>query len=148
MAKKNTSKKTITTATKKSKSKRKVKSNIPDFTIEKGFWKKNAVPAVILFALSFLLYIQSYNYDFVLDDKIVYHQNQQVKKGFAGIKEILTTESMVGYFGEQQNLLQGNRYRPLSIVTFAMEHEIFGNSSYKFEKNLETRFNEIPELAP
>ena len=37
----------------------------------------------------------------------------------------MTTESMTGYFGAQKNLVQGNRYRPLSLVTFAIEYGVF-----------------------
>lgn len=88
-----------------------------------GFWKKYALPALVLFAVTFFLYFQSIHYGYVLDDLIVIEENTFTKKGVAGIKEIMTTESMTGYFGEQKNLVQGNRYRPLSLVTFALEYE-------------------------
>ncbi|MFZ1702953.1 MAG: hypothetical protein WAT79_01330 [Saprospiraceae bacterium] len=88
-----------------------------------GFWKKNYLLAIALFAITFLLYFQSIPYGYVLDDLIVIEENNFTKKGFSGIKDLMTTESMTGYFGEQKNLVQGNRYRPLSLVTFAMEYE-------------------------
>ncbi|MCB0602428.1 MAG: hypothetical protein KDC28_14420, partial [Saprospiraceae bacterium] len=68
------------------------------------------------------------NYDFVLDDSIVYSENNFVKKGISGIGEILTTETFSGYFGEQKNLVVGARYRPLSLVTFAIENQLFGTN--------------------
>jgi hypothetical protein len=34
---------------------------------------------------------------------------------------------MEGYFGEQKNLVQGNRYRPLSLITFSIEHGLMGS---------------------
>jgi hypothetical protein len=80
------------------------KSNVPDLIIKNGFWKKNGIPALILFVLSIGLYLQTKSFDYVLDDKIVYHENALVKKGFGGISEIFGTESMVGYFGEQVNI--------------------------------------------
>jgi hypothetical protein len=123
------------------------KSLVPDLIIESGFWKKNAIPALILFVLSIGLYLQTRTFDYVLDDKIVYHENGLVKKGFGGIAEIFGTESMVGYFGEQINLLPGSRYRPLSIATFAIEHEFIGNQSYKIENYWIKEFNQNPALA-
>ena len=93
------------------------------------FWKTNLIPALILFILPFALYISTLDFEYVLDDKIVIVDNEYTKKGLSGIKEIFTTESFQGYFGEQKNLLEGGRYRPLSIATFAVEYEIFGLNS-------------------
>jgi len=90
---------------------------------KENFWRKNVFPAIFLVALTFGLYYQSVRFGYVLDDLIVIEENKFTKQGIAGIKDILTTESMTGYFGEQKNLVQGNRYRPLSLVTFAMEYE-------------------------
>lgn len=90
---------------------------------QEGFWKKYALPSIVLLGFTFFLYYQSIHYGYVLDDLIVIEENTFTKKGVAGIKEIMTTESMTGYFGEQKNLVQGNRYRPLSLVTFALEYE-------------------------
>lgn len=91
-----------------------------------SFFKRYWLPSIILVILSFGIYYACLPYDYVLDDKIVASENQYVKEGFSGIKKILTTESFQGYFGEKKNLVQGNRYRPLSIVTFAMEYGILG----------------------
>ncbi|MBK9270988.1 MAG: hypothetical protein IPM48_05280 [Saprospiraceae bacterium] len=81
---------------------------------------------VLFSLLSLTLYFQCIGFGYVLDDTIVLDQNQFVAKGFAGIWDILSTESFTGYFGEQQQLVAGARYRPLSIVTFAIEQGIFG----------------------
>ena len=142
MAKKKSSKKQSTPTPTKIK-----ELNVPDLIIENGFWKKNAIPALILFVLSIGLYVQTKSFDYVLDDKIVYHENGLVKKGFGGIAEIFGTESMVGFFGEQINLLPGSRYRPLSIATFAIEHEFFGHQNYKIENYWIKEFKKNPALA-
>lgn len=84
---------------------------------------------LILAALAFFLYAPSLRYGYVLDDQIVYVNNQYVQEGFAGIGKILSTESFAGFFGEQQNLLVGGRYRPLSLVTFAVEKGLFGQNA-------------------
>lgn len=88
--------------------------------------KQNLVIYSIILALSFGVYYQCVDFGYVLDDKIVITDNSFTKKGFAGIGDLMTTESMTGYFGEQKNLVQGNRYRPLSLVTFAIEYELAG----------------------
>jgi hypothetical protein len=94
-----------------------------------GFWKNNWKQTAILAALSLILYVQTMPYEYVLDDQIVITGNDFTQKGIAGIKDIFTTESFHGYFGEQKDLLPGSRYRPLSIATFAIEYELFGFNS-------------------
>ena len=88
------------------------------------FWK-----VVVLFAAVVALYIRTVDYDFVLDDKLVYSQNTYVQEGWRGIGKILTEESFAGYFRGQRNLVEGARYRPLSLVTFALEYEITGGAA-------------------
>jgi len=84
---------------------------------------------LLFIALAFGLYAQCLQYGYVLDDKIVLSGNTFTKKGFAGITELFSTDSFQGYFGEQKDLVQGGRYRPLSLVTFAIEHEFLGLNS-------------------
>jgi tetratricopeptide (TPR) repeat protein len=90
---------------------------------ETGFWSKHSIPAILLFLLPFALYFPATGYQYVLDDQIVITDNAYTKSGIKGLWNILTTESMQGYFKEQKNIVAGNRYRPLSIMTFAIEHE-------------------------
>ncbi|UTW63868.1 tetratricopeptide repeat protein [bacterium SCSIO 12741] len=82
--------------------------------------------AVLLLAV--LLYAQTLNYDFVLDDKIVITNNSFTKKGIDGIGDLFTHDSMTGFFGKDKNLVSGGRYRPLSMTMHALEWEFFGNS--------------------
>jgi len=101
-------------------------SHRPELRLRSGFWKDFWLPALLLFIVAMAPYFQSLDYDYVLDDKIVLTENNYVKKGISGISEILFTESFQGYFGEQKDLVTGARYRPLSIITFALEHQFFG----------------------
>lgn len=89
-----------------------------------GFWTNHWIPMLIIAILAAVPYLQSLDYGYVLDDQIVITGNQFTKKGIDGIGDILSTESMTGYFGEQKDLVAGARYRPLSIVTFAIEQSI------------------------
>lgn len=112
----------------KSKSKpipKKVEKVIVPF-YSSGFWRKNKWLQTIIYVLPFLIYHQAAKFGYVLDDQIVITDNNFTKKGFAGIADLMTTESMTGYFGEQKNLVQGNRYRPLSLITYAIEYDIAG----------------------
>jgi hypothetical protein len=91
---------------------------------QEGFLIKYWPAILLFFAASWGIYQACIPYNYVLDDKIVITDNEYTKKGFAGIWDIMTTESFEGYFGEKKDLVQGNRYRPLSIVTFAVEYGI------------------------
>lgn len=105
----------------------------PALTWENGFWKQNWKAAAVIFGLAIALYGATISYEYVLDDMIVISQNQYTKKGFSGIWEILTTEHFQGYLldqkeilGDQSNLVEGGRYRPLSTVSFAIETGLWG----------------------
>ncbi len=104
------------------------KVKAPHVPQDYSFWSDNWLKAIILFLLCGILYFQGIDYGYVLDDAIVIKDNQFTSKGASGVWDILTNESMTGYFGEQKNLVQGSRYRPLSLVTFALEVEAFGMS--------------------
>lgn len=99
-----------------------------DFTPR--FWSRHWKEAVIIPLLAFGLYWMSLSYGYVLDDQIVITNNQFTKKGVSGIWDILSTESFSGYFGGQKDLVAGARYRPLSIVSFAIEQSIFGDNPF------------------
>ena len=87
---------------------------------------------LIITAAVFLLYGQSANYEFVLDDKIVITDNNFVKKGIDGIAEIWNNDSMSGFLGKENDLLQGGRYRPLSLIVFAIDYELWELNTYYF----------------
>lgn len=88
--------------------------------------QQNLLALVIIMACSFILYASSISYGYVLDDKLVYVNNDFTTGGMEGIWKLLSTESFTGYFGDQKTLVQGSRYRPLSMITFNIEAQIFG----------------------
>ena len=79
-----------------------------------------------------LLYLQVLKAGFVLDDVMVITENSFVKQGVSGIPEILSNDAMTGYMGKQPNLLEGGRYRPLSLVFFAVGYDLFGEQAAWF----------------
>lgn len=100
-------------------------------TFQKGFWRQHWLPCLILTALAFALYAVCIHFRYVLDDEMVIQNNVYVQKGFAGLREIFGNDSFMGYFQDKQKLflLEGGRYRPLSLATFAAEIGIFGKDS-------------------
>ncbi len=93
-----------------------------------GFWKSNSRAALCLLLFSAVLYALTITYDFALDDAIYITQNDFTKQGFAGLPDILTKESMVGFWGQQKDLVVGGRYRPIALATYAINHAMFGLS--------------------
>ena len=89
----------------------------PDLPIDKRpveWW-----PPAVLALLGFALYINTFGHQYALDDIAAVGQNLFVKKGIAGIPDLLRTE-----FWHFSNISLGY-YRPLSLITFAMEQEYF-----------------------
>lgn len=76
-------------------------------------------PLAALALLGFLLYVNTFGHQYALDDIAAVGQNLFVKKGLAGIPDLLRTE-----FWHFSNISLGY-YRPLSLITFAVEQEYF-----------------------
>ena len=87
--------------------------------------KNKFLLSLFLFSTAFIFYANSISNDFALDDLIVITGNKFTQQGFAGIKDIFTHDAFVGAYGEALNL-SGGRYRPFSIVVFAIEKQLFG----------------------
>ena len=83
---------------------------------------------ILIFVLSFLLYGNTITHDYALDDSIVILENEFTKQGVAGISDILNYDTFVGFFGKKKDLVAGGRYRPMSLVTFALEWQFFGQN--------------------
>lgn len=86
------------------------------------------VQAIMVAVLSILLYCNTFKHEYALDDTIVIAKNEYVYEGFSGIWDILTKDAFDSYYKQfnSSNQLAGGRYRPLSIVTFAIEQQFMG----------------------
>lgn len=93
---------------------------------EASFLPRQWREALALVLLPLLLYLSSVGFGFVLDDKLVIEENQFVQEGIGGIGKILSSDFWIGFSGEQPNMATGPRYRPLSLVSFAIEYELYG----------------------
>jgi len=80
----------------------------------------------ILLVLALGLNFNTLQNEYALDDYVVLTQNKYVQKGVAGIPEILGNDLMTGT--TDKNLLNQSRYRPFSLIIFALEHQFFGDN--------------------
>ncbi len=92
--------------------------------------KKQFIPSLILVIVVFVFYSNTISHEYALDDKMVIQKNQFTQQGISGISKILTTDMMAGMFGEDASIVQGGRYRPLSMVSFAIEQSLFGGNPH------------------
>lgn len=84
----------------------------------------------LLAALAFLLYANTLGHQYAFDDAIVITQNSFTKQGFAGMYDLFTRDFFEGIYGEQGMELTGGRYRPLSLLMFALEYQFFGENPF------------------
>lgn len=80
----------------------------------------------ILFAWAFVLYANTLGHQFAFDDAIVISENQFTQKGINGVGDLMTRDFFEGIYGDKGMELSGGRYRPLSLVSFAIENQLFG----------------------
>ncbi|MEM6297797.1 MAG: tetratricopeptide repeat protein [Bacteroidota bacterium] len=91
-----------------------------------GILQQVAVQAFIVFAVAILLYANTLSHDYVLDDRMVFTENEYALRGLEGIDNILIHDSYNGFVQQHQEIRAGGQYRPFSIITFAIEYEFFG----------------------
>lgn len=113
---------------KKDKKKIHIKPARPDPVAIKDLKKQekfrvNHKVGIILGVIALLLYSNTMNFGYVLDDSAAIVENQFVKKGIAGIPDLLKTDFW--YFS---NLRLGY-YRPLALITFAIEQQFFNGNA-------------------
>jgi len=79
----------------------------------------------IVAGAAFLLYANTLGHGYALDDVAVIYENNFVKRGISGIPDIFTTFYWAGYWDQNAGL-----YRPLSLVMFAVEWELFPSQPF------------------
>src|SRR5689334_4634505 len=98
--------------------------NVPSISPVTSFGQQS----IFIILIGFIIYFNSFSNKYALDDDIVMRLNDYVQQGFAGIGKIMTTDSYDSFFKSMGSSgeLSGGRYRPLSILTFAVEQQLFG----------------------
>jgi tetratricopeptide (TPR) repeat protein len=80
-----------------------------------------------LAALAFLLYANTLGHQYVLDDPLAITKNELVQQGISGIPELFSQHYRAGTEGAGASALL---YRPLSLVTFAVEWSVSPGSPF------------------
>lgn len=99
-----------------------------------ALFKSIRFQTLFLVVLAVLLYSNTLRHEFVLDDDVVIVRNTFVQQGLKGIPSIFGNDSFAGFslVGEGESLLEGGRYRPLSLAIFALIHSLFGLNPFVF----------------
>ena len=96
-------------------------------TIAKPKMTNKAWIRIILVIAVFILYGSSINYEFTVDDNIFFLKHTSVQKGLSGIGETFAYGSL-----EKYNGMKGVQpYRPVTLISFALQKELFDNSPTK-----------------
>ncbi len=77
---------------------------------------------IIIFVFTFILYGNTLRHSYALDDDFVTRSNTFVQKGMAGIPDIFSWGFFYGF-----NKRNDQAYRPVSLMSFAVEVGIWGN---------------------
>ncbi len=91
------------------------------------------VKCLILCLVCFIFYANSIPNKYAFDDNITIETNAYVQMGFSGIPKIMTNDSYASFYtylgGDPSRQLSGGRFRPLSEIIFAIEQQLFGDST-------------------
>jgi tetratricopeptide (TPR) repeat protein len=74
------------------------------------------------------VYLNTLGHQMAYDDEQVIRKNEFVLKGVKGIPGILMHDTYYSFYKQSniENILPGGRYRPLSIITYAIEQQFVG----------------------
>ena len=96
-------------------------------TTKKSFWKNSRLHSLLIMLLAFILYANTLGHDYTQDDAIVIYDNMFTQQGVQGIPGILQYDTFYGFFKTEgkSKLVSGGRYRPFTLIMFAIEWQIF-----------------------
>lgn len=120
-------------------------------------WLTNkSLHCLVIFALSCLLYANTITHYYTQDDAIVIYDNEFTTQGLSGIPSIFKYDTFRGFFKTEgkDKLVSGGRYRPLTLVMFAMEVQLFApkkknaQGQVQLDKNGNTVFDPYQNGQP
>lgn len=88
-------------------------------------FSQTALFAIVLFIFSFLIYSNTLQHGYALDDDVVFRQNRFVQQGMDGISDIFSHGFLYGF-----NKRNNQSYRPIVSTAFALEVEFFGSDPH------------------
>jgi len=86
---------------------------------------------IFLFLFAVGLYLNTLNHKFAFDDSVVITGNKYTLQGFDGIKTLATKDLFYGIYGNALDL-EGGRWRPLTLVMFAIEYHFFDDNAMPY----------------
>lgn len=98
-----------------------VVKNAPSIAFAKLKWRFIGV----VFASAFLLYANTLQHDYSLDDDIYTKKNSFIQQGFSALPSLFNKGSLVGF-----NNANESNYRPLVLLNFMISTAIFGNNPH------------------
>jgi hypothetical protein len=81
------------------------------------------------FLCAVLLYANSIPNGYAFDDALVITSNKWTVRGLEGIPDLVTNDLFAGVYGKAHEL-EGGRWRPLTMITHALEWELFPNNPH------------------
>lgn len=97
---------------------------------------------IIIIALALLCYANTLTLHYALDDRMVILESKYtLKGGWESVKAIFTEDTFSGYFGAENSIVAGGRYRPMSQLTFMIETQLFGKDIQERIGDLEDYYN-------
>ncbi|MCK6638691.1 MAG: tetratricopeptide repeat protein [Bacteroidia bacterium] len=94
--------------------------------VEHSWFNTERKTAALLALIAFVLYARTFGFGYALDDIAVVQANKYVQDGFGGFGKILSTFYWNGF--ESFSTQNSGIFRPVSLLLFATEWQIFGNS--------------------
>ena len=85
---------------------------------------KNLIRYIIFAVVALLAYGDTLWLKYASDDRMIIFENNYTLQG--DVKSVMTKDAFTGFFGEDEQLVAGGRYRPLSQLTFMAEYQAFG----------------------
>ena len=97
---------------------------------------------IIIIALALLCYANTLTLHYALDDRMVILESKYtLRGGWESVKAIFTEDTFSGYFGAENSIVAGGRYRPMSQLTFMIETQLFGKNIQERIGDLEDYYN-------
>jgi protein O-mannosyl-transferase len=95
-----------------------------------SFWTQPILHAWLIFIIAFGLYANTLTHNYAQDDAIVITDNMFTQQGISGWGGLLKYDTFYGFFKEagKANLVAGGRYRPFTLMMFAVEYQFFGKN--------------------
>jgi len=92
-----------------------------------GYLKGVRLQYLLISLVCFIFYGNTIPNEYAYDDAVVITENQFTQKGISGIPEIFANNTFRGSYGIAPTV---DRYRPLSVATFAIERQFFGQNPH------------------